>query len=388
MRSSGFRTIAFLVSMVALVATAAACGGGQAAGPTAGPSGGAAATKAPAATAPAAATQPMAAATTAPTKAPEATKPSAGGSTPAAAAAPAPTLTKQYKLSLATGGTAGTYFPFGGAMASLWSRDIPNVEITAETTGASVENMRLLGSGQVELALVQNDIADYANSGTQMFKDKSISNIRAIAALYPELLQWVVNPDINTLDGLKGKNFVVGPAGSGTEINTREVLEANGMNFNSLGKATYLSFAEAANAYKDRQVDGFAITGGVPTSAITDVATVRDIGILPIDGQAAQNVMNQYKFFVQSTIPANAYKGVSKDVNTVAVQAILVAQQELDPDVVYWITKTLVEKRADLAQAHAKGKEISPDKVTKGITIPFHEGAKRYYQQAGIQVPQ
>jgi uncharacterized protein len=290
-------------------------------------------------------------------------------------------------MSLATGGTAGTYYPYGGAMAALWSRHIQNVQVTAETTGASVENVRLLGSGQVELALVQNDIVDYAANGTEMFKDQRVDNIRAIAALYPELLQWVVAPNINSIEDLRGQAFVVGPAGSGTEANTRQVLEANGMGFDDLGRTVRLSFAEAANAMRDRQVQGFAVTGGVPTSAIVDVATTLDVRILGIDGEAAQKVIDRYPFFVEATIPSGAYRGVDQDIETVAVQAILVATEDMDADVVYWITKVLAEQQEELAQAHAKGRDLSRDTMTRGITIPFHEGAERYYEDAGIEIP-
>lgn len=393
MRGIRFRSMAlvFTVALLVVLVTACAPGAEQPAPTTAPPAG--APTTAPAG---APTTAPAAAPTTAPagdaTKAPaEATKPAAGATpatkaaTPGAAAA-APTLTEQYAMSLATGGTAGTYYPYGGAMAALWSRHAQNLQITAETTGASVENVRLLGSGQVELALVQNDIVDYAANGTEMFKDQGVTNIRAIAALYPELLQWVVTPEVNTLEDLRGKAFVVGPAGSGTEANTRQVMEANGMSFDDLGRTVRLSFAEAANAMRDRQVDGFAVTGGVPTSAITDIATTLDVRVLPIEGEAAQNVIDEYPFFVEANIPANAYRGVDQDIQTVAVQAILVTREDIDADAVYWITKILVEEQEELAQAHAKGQELSRDTITRGITIPFHEGAERYYQDAGIEI--
>jgi TRAP transporter TAXI family solute receptor len=195
------RHLLLALLVVALAATTAACGGGAAPAPTAAPAKPAAAepTKAPAApaatTAPAA---PAAAATTAPAAAP---------------AASVPALTKEYKMSMATGGTAGTYYPYGGANAGLWSKNLKGVTVTAETTGAAVENQRLLGSKQVELALTQNDVADYAMNGTEMFKEK-ITNFKAVAALYPEVLQWVVTTNIKTVADLKGKRYVVGAAAS------------------------------------------------------------------------------------------------------------------------------------------------------------------------------
>ncbi|HEX2987290.1 MAG TPA: TAXI family TRAP transporter solute-binding subunit, partial [Chloroflexota bacterium] len=137
-------------------------------------------------------------------------------------------------------------------------------------------------------------------------------------------------------------------------------------------------------AMKDRQVDGFAVTGGVPTSAITDVTTAIDISLLPITGDDAKKVMDKYKFFVPVKVPATAYKGLAGETSTIAVQSMLVARDDLDPDLVYWLTKTLIEKQADLAQAHAKGKELSKESAVKGLTVPLHPGAEKYYKEIGV----
>jgi len=339
-----------------------------------------------------AAPAPTPAPTQAPAKAAEPTKAAAPAATAAPAAAPTqasapaasvPALTKEYKMSMATGGTAGTYYPYGGAIAGLWSKYLKGVTVTAETTGASVENIRLLGNKQVELALIQNDIADYAYNGTEMFKEKT-NNFKAVAMLYPELVQWTVTPDIKSFADLKGKRIVVGPAASGSEANTRQIVEANGMTYKDFSKALFLSNAEAAAAMKDRQVDGFFVTSGAPLSAITDVTTAMDINILPIDGDVAKKVMDRYKFFVTTKIPGGTYKGLPNDIPTIAVQSCLVARDDLDPDLVYWLTKTLIEKQPELAQAHAKGKDLSKESAVKGVTIPWHPGAEKYYKEIGV----
>lgn len=340
-----------------------------------------AATAKPAATT--AATTPAAtAAATKPAATPAAATPGAAATKPATGSVPP--LTKEYKMSFATGGTAGTYYPYGGAIAALWSKHIKGVTATVEATGGSVENLRRLGNKEAEIAFTQNDIADYAYNGTEQFKDKPIKNFRSLGALYPEVLQWVVTPSIKSINDLKGKRFVVGAAGSGTEVNTRQVFEANGLKFSDLGRSVNLSFAEASNAMKDRQVDGYAVTGGVPTSAITDTTTAVDIALLPIEGDVAKKVMDKYPFYVPAKVPANAYKGVTQDVNTIAVLSTIVVREDLDTDLVYWLTKTLVEQQAELAQAHAKGKELSKDSITKGLTVPLHPGAEKYYREVGI----
>ena len=352
------------LALLAVALAATACSGGAAPAPTQTPA-------KPAAEPTKAAAAPAAAATTAP---------AAQAAAPAAAV---PALTKDYKMSMATGGTAGTYYPFGGAMAGLWGKYLKGVTVTAEATGASVENIRLLGNKQVELALIQNDIADYAYNGTEMFKEKT-TNFQAVAMLYPELVQWTVTPDIKTFADLKGKRIVVGPAASGSEANTRQIVEANGLTYKDFSKALFLSNAEAAAAMKDRQVDGFFVTSGAPLSAITDVTTAMGVNVLPIDGDVAKKVMDKYKFFVTTKIPGGTYKGLDKDIPTIAVQSCLVARSDLDPDLVYWMTKTLIEKQPDLAQAHAKGKDLSKESAVKGVTIPWHPGAERYYKEIGV----
>jgi uncharacterized protein len=350
------------------------------AAPTAAPAAATPATKAPAAATPA---------TKAPAAATPATKAPAAAATPAVAlkAPPAatPNLAQDFRMSMATGGTAGTYYPFGGAIASLWSNNIPRVSVNVETSGASVENMRLLESRQIDLAITQNDIADYAYNATEMFQGKNrIESVRAIASLYPELVQWTVTPDIRTAQDLRGKRFVVGPAASGSEANTRQIFDALGMSYQDLGSVLYLSIAESAAAFKDRQVSGWATTGGVPNPGITDVATTREINMISFDDEATRRIVEKYPFFVQATVPAGAYQHITSPVNTVAVQASMVTRADLSEDVVYWLTRTLLEMQPQLAQAHAKGRELSKEAAAMGQSIPFHPGAERYYREIGV----
>ncbi len=363
MTRTGFLAPLLLAMVTAVAVAAAACGGGAAPAPTQAPA------------------KPAAAPTAAPAK-PAAEPTKASG----AAATGAPALTKEYKISVVTGGTAGTYYPFGGALAGIWSKNLKGVTVNVETSGASVENMRLLGSKQVELAITQNDIAEYAYTGTEMFQEKKekITNFRAVAAFYPELIQWMVVPGIKTPQDLKGKRFVVGPPASGSEANTRQIFDALGMSYKDLGKAAYLSIAESAAAFKDRQIDGFSTTGGVPNPGMTDVTTTMEAGFVGMDADVVKKVTDRYKFYVPAKIPAGAYKGLAADVPTVAVQSMLVAREDLDPDLVYWLTRTLVEKQPDLAQAHAKGKEFSKEGAVKGLTVPLHPGAEKYYKEIGV----
>ncbi len=365
------RALPFVLAL-SLAVVVSACGGGAAA-PTAAP---AAPTKAPAAaptTAPAAPAATTAPAAAAPTKA-----------AAPAAAAPAP-WTKEVKMSMSTGGTSGTYYPYGGAIAGVWSKNIKGVTVTAETTGASVENMRLLASKQAELAMTQNDIADYAFNATEMFKEK-ITNFKALAMLYPEYCEFVVpaSSDIKSIADLKGKRVSVGPAGSGTEANTRQILSAAGIEYKDLAKAATLSNAEAGDSFKNKQIDAMQITGGVPFPTFQDIATTQELRVLSVEGDLLQKLQAKYKALVPVTVPANTYKGQTAAVNTVAVQSMLVVRDDIDKDLVYWLTRTLIEKQPDLAQAHSKGKELSKESAVKGLTIPLHPGADQYFKEIGV----
>lgn len=290
----------------------------------------------------------------------------------------------ELKLILATGGTAGTYYPYGGAMSKIWNSKIPGMNVTAQATGASVENVRLMNKDEVELALVQSDTIDFAYNAKEAFKEK-LTKMGAVAVLYPELIHIVVRGelDIKSFSGLRGKKIGVGAPGSGTEANFRQLLDAHKMTKDDVS-TQFLSFAESADQFKDRRIDAFMVTGGVPTSAIMDVATQRDIKILPIDDTMISIMTNKYPFLAAAVIPANSYKGVTADVKTVAVNAVLIAHPKLSETVVYNMTKALFENQAELAAAHAKGKVLSLQGAATGVSIPFHPGAAKYYKEKGV----
>jgi hypothetical protein len=287
-------------------------------------------------------------------------------------------------LVLATGGTAGTYYPFGGAMAKIWNSKIKDMNVTAQTSGASGENVRLINKKEVELALVQSDTLDFAFNAKEAFKEP-LKGMSAIAVLYPEVVQVVVAADgpIKSFADLKGKKVGVGAPGSGTEANYRQLLDAYGMKKEDVN-GQYLSFSESAEAFKDKHIDAFVVTGAVPTSAIMDVATQNAIRILPIGDDIAGKLTQKYPFLAAVKVPANSYKGQTADVPTVAVNAVLIAGTQLKNDMVYNLTKALFENQAELGAAHAKGKELNIQYAVKGVSIAFHPGAVKYYKEKGL----
>lgn len=231
---------------------------------------------------------------------------------------------KQTFLNIATGGTAGTYYPIGGAIADILNKS--GINAAAQSTGASVANINMLRDKQVELAIVQNDIAFYAVNGTEMFKDSGkVEGLNAIAALYPETCQFVVRQDsgILAIEQLKGKRVAVGAPGSGAEANARQILDAYGITYDDIDEQ-FLSFAEAGYALKDNTVDAAFLTAGAPTASVQDVAAQNPVNILAIDDAHANALAEKYPFYSKSIIPANTYAGQAGDVPTVSVMAILV----------------------------------------------------------------
>ena len=287
-------------------------------------------------------------------------------------------------LVLATGGTAGTYYPLGGAMAKIWNSKIKDMNVTAQTSGASGENVRLINKKEVELALVQSDTLDFAFNAKEAFKEP-LKGMSVIAVLYPEVVQVVVAADgpIKSFADLKGKKVGVGAPGSGTEANYRQLLDAYGMKKEDVN-GQYLSFSESAEAFKDKHIDAFIVTGGVPTSAIMDVATQNAIRILPMSADILGKLTEKYPFLAGVKIPANSYKGQTDEVQTAAVNAVLIAGNQLKDDMVYNLTKALFDNQAELASAHAKGKELNSQYAVKGVSIPFHPGAVKYFKEKGL----
>lgn len=292
---------------------------------------------------------------------------------------------QKVNLILATGGTSGTYYPFGGSMAQIFNSKIENMNVTAQATGASVENLKLIGKKEAELAIVQNDMTDYAYNGTETFKDGKIENVRAVATLYPEVIQIVASVDsgINTLQDIKGKKFSVGAPGSGVEANARQLLEMMGMTYNDF-TANYLSFSESADSFKDKHIDGFLFTSGIPNAAIQDISTTSSLKFVSVSDDVIKQLTSQYPFFTEYIIPAGTYKGQDTDVKTIAVKATLVAGAEVSEKVIYDLTKALFENQPELAQAHAKGEQLNINEAVKGISVPFHPGAEKYYKEKGI----
>lgn len=285
-------------------------------------------------------------------------------------------------LNIATGGTAGTYYPIGNAISEIINKNVQGVNASAQSTGASVANINMLAEGQVEMAIVQNDIAYYAVNGQNTF-DKKIENLRGIASLYPETFQFVTTVDsgIMTVEDMKGKRVAVGVKGSGVEANVRQILQAYGMSYNDIDEQ-FLSFAEGATALKDGTVDVACVTAGYPTPSVQDVAAQQKIRLIPLDEQKITTLTIDYPFYTRTVIPAGIYQGFEQEIPTVSVMAILVATDKVDDKTGYDVTQAIFSNTDKIIAAHPAAKSIEKKSALAGMGfIKMNEGAEKFLKE-------
>ncbi len=287
------------------------------------------------------------------------------------------------KLFMATGSETGTYYAFGIAFTQVL-KDKAGVEIGVQSTGASKANIQLIDSGDVNLAIVQNDVMDYAYNGTNTFADEgAITSFAAICTMYPETIQIVAKPGIKSIADLAGKTVSVGDVGSGTEFNAAQIFEAYGMTFDDIQKQN-LGFTDSADKFKDGQLDAFFVTAGAPTVAITELSTASDFTILSIGETELAWLQENYGYYTRFDMAAGTYENIKEDVTTVAVMATLICDADLDEQTVYDITKGIYENIPDITAAHAKGAELVLEEAMDGISTPLHPGAAKYYTEKGL----
>jgi TRAP transporter TAXI family solute receptor len=302
---------------------------------------------------------------------------------------------------IGTAGTAGTYFQLGGVIANVISSPagspncqrsgscgVPGLIAVAQATQGSVENVQLIGRGQLESALVQADVASWAFHGTGNFKGKPpFTSLRAIGALFPESVHIVALRDgpIAGLRDLKGRRVAIGEKESGTIVDARIVLEAAGIAERDI-KADYSRLGEAANALHEGTLDAFFVVGGSPIPAIADLAQTAPIRLIPIGEDIADKLKKRYPFFSSAAIPESAYAGLAGETPTLALSALWVVAAEIADDLVYAMTKALWNESNQriIAGRHQMGKRMTLAHALDGLDLPLHPGAERFYRETGI----
>lgn len=289
-------------------------------------------------------------------------------------------------VSIATGGTGGTYYPLGGAIATVINNADIGLNANAQATGASIENVQLIHSGDAEIAFIQNDVAYYAYEGTEFFEEDAnapYKDLRGLCCVYPEVVHIVASEEsgIKSIEDLAGKKVAVGAPGSSCEVNGRQILEVYGLTYDDLGKADYLSFAEATDQIKNGQIDAAFATTAVPTSSFTELCTTHDVNLLPIDKEKADELIAKYPYYTYQEIHPEEYKGQPETLPVVAVKAMLVVNENMAEDEVYNITKALFEDLESIGEAHARGKDLTLETAEEGMSIPLHPGAQKYFEE-------
>jgi uncharacterized protein len=300
------------------------------------------------------------------------------------------TAVSAQNLSIATGGTGGVYYPMGGGMASVLSKHVPGMQATAEVTGGSVDNLKLVGSGQPYIGFTMSDAAQDAFKGEDKFKSKKVP-VRTIAVLYPNRMHLVTieGRNIAKLADLKGKHVSTGSPGSATEVMAFRILEAAGLDKDKDVKRERLSVAESVNAIKDNKIDAFFWVGGLPTAAVTDLANTPGTKIKMIDHADVVPAMNKKygNIYLADTIPKTMYSGMAADNKQATVMNILVANENMDDKTAYNIAKTIFERRDELIAVHKEAENFKlENQKTAATPVPFHPGAAKYYAEKGIKL--
>lgn len=286
----------------------------------------------------------------------------------------------EQRYNVASGGIQGVYYQ--AAVGLSQQARAKGLTLEPQSTGGSVENARLIGAGDADFAIMQNDIAAYAMGGDAPMFTEPIENIRGVAALYPEHIQVVARADagIDSIADLRGKRVGIGARGSGTEANALQVLAAYGLSEEDLGRVERLGAGDAADYLQDDRLDAAFYTFGVGTGAIRNLAANADIRLIPIEGQPREQLLQTYGFYREGVIPAGSYEGeVEADVPTVTVIATLVAREDVPAEVVRTVLASMLDNLETFSASAAALQAVNREDAEANLTLPMHEGAKAFY---------
>jgi len=297
---------------------------------------------------------------------------------------------EKYNLSIATGGTGGVYYPMGGGMANVLSKHVPGMQATAEVTGGSVDNLKLISTGKPYIALSMADAGQDAYRGENKFSGNKVP-LRTLMVLYPNRMHVVTveGTGISKITDLKGKRVSTGSPGSATEVMGFRVIEAAGLDKDRDMKRERLGVAESVNAIKDRKIDAFFWVGGLPTAAVTDLASTPGVKIKMIDHADLVASMNKKygNLYIQDVIPKSTYRGMDADNRQATVWNILVTHEKMSDQAAYNIVKTIFDKRDDLIAVHKEAANFRlENQKAASSPIPFHPGAIKYFSERGVRL--
>jgi uncharacterized protein len=293
-------------------------------------------------------------------------------------------------ISIATGGTGGVYYPLGGGMAAALTKHVPGMQVTAEVTGGSVDNLKLIASGKPYIAFAMTDASLDAARGEDKFKGNKVP-LKTLMILYPNRMHVVTveGRGIAKMADLKGKRVSTGSPGSATEVMAFRVIEAAGLDKDKDLKRERLGVAESVNAVKDGKIDAFFWVGGLPTAGVTDLANTPGTKLKMIDHAETVAAMNKKygNLYIEDVIGKDIYKGMDADNKQATVMNILVAHENMDDKTAYNIVKTIFDRRDDLIASHKEAMNFKlENQKTAASPIPFHPGAVKYFAEKGIKL--
>ncbi len=292
-------------------------------------------------------------------------------------------------ITIGTGSVTGTYYPTGGAVCRLVNKYKKETKIrcSVESTGGSVYNINTIKNGELDFGIAQSDVVYQAANGTKKFEGKPVKKLRSVMAIYPELFTLVTRKEagIKTIMDIKGKRINLGNPGSGNEATALSMFKALGMSKADLGFAGVLKAGEAPDALRDNKIDGYFYMVGHPTANIKDASNSVDISITPINGEKIDAFVKANPYFAQADVPAGLYKGVDTAVPTFGVKAVLVTSTDVSDKAVYTLVKAILENFDDFKKLHPAYANITKESLLDGLSAPLHEGAKKYFKEAGLQ---
>lgn len=286
-------------------------------------------------------------------------------------------------LAFGTGSTTGTYYPLGNAFANIWTQKSKKINVMTHSTNGSYENIELLRSHEINLAIAQSDIVADALEGKGKFINRPYKDLKILAALYPEVIQIVVaseTTNINNINDLKGHSINVGPANSGNALTAIELLKTLGLNENDY-QMINISYDEVIQAMEKNECDASIFIAGVPTKAVLELKKRLPIKILNIDDKTISSVTHNFKYLTSYTLYSDIY-GIGDRINTFAVMALLITNNDLKDELAYDLTKIIFENIEYLKIIHERAKDISIENAKKGIKTDYlHTGVLKYLNQ-------
>ncbi|MCR4441482.1 MAG: TAXI family TRAP transporter solute-binding subunit [Peptococcaceae bacterium] len=310
----------------------------------------------------------------------------AAGCSKGSAEKEAPKAETQKTLSIATGGSGGTYFVIGSGIAKLVEQYLPGYKLVVQSTAASTENTRLVGTRKVDFAITMPDSAFFGMKGEREFQgNEKYEKLRAVVSGHTSVLQGLVleKSPIKSMADLKGKKVALSAPSSPSMYVAMAALEAYGLKEGDY-KPVFLSYAEMAEAVKNGSIDCGFVFAGVPTSSVMDLTTTTNIRILGMEENKADEILKKYPYFSKGKIPANTYKGQTNDLWVLTAPAILITHAEVSEEVVYNITKVILEHTKEMGEIHPAGLEWNLEDANQGVAIELHPGASKYLKEKGV----